>query len=1606
MSDVAARAGAGHAGPRATGVERVFLIADVRGYTQFTREHGDAAAGRLASRFAELARDATAARGGHVIELRGDEALAVFDSPVQAVRAATELAALCLQEARAEGGLPLLVGAGIDLGEAVPVEGGYRGAALNTAARLCAKATAGQVLVTQTLAARAGEIHGIRFRPGGTFDLKGFDAPVDVLEAVDDAPLRAPASRDGRQTRLPPELDTSTPLAGRERELSWLRGAWRQAARGRGKLLVVSGPAGIGKTRLAAELAAWARGHGAAVRYAGAGGTAGATADRRLRAALESVGPTLLVLDDLDATGGSLAEALSDAAVGVEERPVLLVCLLRNPELGPEVEALVLAADQNGDGHRRLEPLDADGIRAVAAVYAPGDLESVPLESIARASGGVPARVHELASDWAEREATRRLAAAAEFLATERRHRQADLDFANNVIGLKLARIYGDDEGATIAHDEAPYKGLASFHEQDAAVFYGREQLVGELAARTVGAGLLAVVGASGSGKSSVVAAGLLPSLRAGLLPGSERWHAVTIRPGEHPLVELEGAEVSGDDRLVLVVDQFEELFTLCGDEQERAAFVERIVALAGDPERAVVLLGLRGDYYGHCGAFPELARLMAANQVLVGPMSPDELRRAIELPARRGGVRVEAPLVDALVAEVGDHAGGLPLLSTALVELWRERHDDWLRLATSERLGGIRGAVARLAESSYENLSEHERQAARRLFLRLATAGDEGALARRRVPRSELDLDRDPVLATVVARLTADRLLTADGGTVEVAHEALLREWPRLHAWLAEDAQGREVREHLIESSKRWEARERDAGELYRGARLTATLDWASGHDRELNELERGFLAESRRHSELEAERQRRQNRRLRALLVGAAVLLLAALAGGAIAVQQRSSAQHEATVALGRQLGAEAVSQPRIDLAMLLARESLNLDRSPQTEGTMLATLLRSPEVTGSFTLPISDRPLGVRVSPDGRSIAVATNNQEMRFYDTRTFRQVAAMPLAGGTGTYAYVGATGKVFGPATGSLPAMQLIDPRYNRTLGTYMLSKTWQTKLTSPLEPSGVTQDGRYGYIVWALATPSGIPGATYIESWSIRHPGPSRLTPIHTRGVVAAAPTGGDRLVIAVDSRVVTWNVATRTRLSAVRGPRYGAEFVNAGISRDGRWLGYGLGDGSVHFFDITTGRDVRGSSAHTANVQSITFSPNSRVAVSTGDDGLAIVWDVAKATPIDRLTGHSISRVIDADFSADGSTLYTASLDGTILRYDLGGADRFGAQLRIGGGAPAAPPQGAPPTPLLAVSPDGLTFAAGALQRSVNVYSTRSLRRVATVRLASGLRADTAAWAGSRLVVGTGRGQVQEWNVSGPRPREVASLTGLVPQAQLRGLATADGGRIVAAVDGFGGAPNPTEGEFALWRDGRLVGTPTLFHVYGDAVAISRDGSTVAVVTDDPRLLIFDARTGRMERNIEPPNGAYSVAFGVGHTVATGSWSGIVDLWDADTGAHLGHSALVAPAPVSSIAFSPDGTSLATSGGSSGGMRIWLTSSLQQIGADFPGGEGAWGNVAYTPDGRYVLSAFGDGHAVRWPVSVATWEQHACAVAGRSFTREEWARFVGSRPYAAVCS
>ena len=354
-------------------------------------------------------------------------------------------------------------------------------------------------------------------------------------------------------------------------------------------------------------------------------------------------------------------------------------------------------------------------------------------------------------------EASRRLVDVASRAAVGRSDlSDVEVELTGKVIDLQQVReqaraLSGPVTPARVAAEGiCPFKGLASFEPVDADYFFGRERLVAELVARLVGARFLGIVGPSGSGKSSVLRAGLLPALAGGVLPGSEGWRRLLLRPGERPLDELRRVLVSGakdplaealdalpsGSRLLLAVDQFEELHTACRSEVERTAFADTLARAAADPEgRAVVVVALRADFYGRFAAHPGLAELLGGNQVLVGPMEASELRRAVELPAGRVGLRVEPELADALVDDVEGEPGALPLLSTALLELWQKREDNALTFAAYRESGGVHGAVARLAEGTYARIPDERRQLVRAVMLRLVGEGESRCV--RAPPRS-----------------------------------------------------------------------------------------------------------------------------------------------------------------------------------------------------------------------------------------------------------------------------------------------------------------------------------------------------------------------------------------------------------------------------------------------------------------------------------------------------------------------------------------------------------------------------------------------------------------------------------------------------------------------------------------------------------------------------------------------------------------------------------------------------------------------------------------------------------------------------------------------------
>jgi WD40 repeat protein/DNA-binding SARP family transcriptional activator/energy-coupling factor transporter ATP-binding protein EcfA2 len=1126
--------------------------------------------------------------------------------------------------------------------------------------------------------------------------------------------------------------------------------------------------------------------------------------------------------------------------------------------------------------------------------------------------------------------------------------------------------------------DVCPYKGLAPFEENDAEFFFGRERLVEELLARIDESSLLALIGPSGSGKSSL--------LRAGLLPALSRYPNVLVRPGDGFPVLPAG------NRVVVAIDQFEELFAPSVSEAARRTFVGALVDAVWDPERrTVILLAMRADFFGRLAPYVELADLVGPNHVLLGPMTVGELRRAVEGPAEQTHLAVEPELVDALVEDVAGEVGGLPLLSTALIDLWRERDDDTLTLDAYARTGGVRGAVGRHAEAAFRSLDADEQQAARRVLLRLVAGGDGAALTRRRVDLKELDADDDPVVARVLAKLVGRRLLVAGEDSVELVHEALLEQWPRLAGWLDEDARGRRLHAQLTSASATWQTGGREDGELFRGARLAAALDWSdTGHASELNRLEREFLDESRRASA-------RRTRRLRIQLAVALALLAAALVAGAVALRERGRAQDRATAADAQRLGAQGLVEPRLDLALLLAREGVDLDNSTVTEGNLLAVLLRSPAAL-AIAHGESPRILDDARSPDGRLLVIRSDNGTIDFFDARTLRKVG--PALRTSGQLAYFGSVVRpvkdlafspdgrtlAVGSTDGHLAKMFLVDVGTHRIRATAAAPRNASTTdvVFAPdgrTVVSGEIVSGRYSPPPLVLVTRRTTDGSLVRRSRAI--PG-GRLVGF-TDGGRSLLVTSGETTSYLLDARTFA-----RIRTFHLSGM--------AALSPSADVAAFGQDDGSVRLLDLRTGavRALEGRAQ--GRVTGIAFAPGGDVLATTSDDGGVEIWDVPTATLRETYTGHA-AEAVGPLWSADGTTLYTGSYDGSVIEWDVQGERRLGRPFRF---APVAAPGEGLHRPangaawMVAVSPDGSLFVTSPAPGRATLWRTGSQAVVGALRGPFG-GGDSFAWSpDGRYLAATGSSETAVvWNV---RTHEIVSTFGPLGPHGAAGVEFSPDGKLLATagIDG-------TLRVFDL-RTGRGFGKAKLRGSLQD-LDFSHDGKLLVAAGLEGDIAVWNVAQRRLERVIHHHDAVLTVRFSPDDKeLATGDLPGNVDFWDPHTGRQVGRTLGGQNGFVVSVSFNPSGTELLTTS-TDGKLRLWDLASGKLIGAPLPGSTvGGFGT--FFPDGKHAIAVFGDGTGVVWNVDPAAWAAQACRVAHRDLTTAEWSDFLPDRHYRAVCS
>jgi WD40 repeat protein len=904
-------------------------------------------------------------------------------------------------------------------------------------------------------------------------------------------------------------------------------------------------------------------------------------------------------------------------------------------------------------------------------------------------------------------------------------------------------------------------------------------------------------------------------------------------------------------------------------------------------------------------------------------------------------------------------------------------------------------------------------------------------------VALSELETERDEDAAAALAALTESRLVTVDEDTVEVAHEALLREWPRLRAWLADDIEGRRLHQHLINAAAEWQRSGREPAELYRGARLASALDWAASHDPELNELERGFLDESRAASEREAERQRRTNRRLRTLLAGVGVLLAAALAGGIFALIQRGEARDAETAQLAQRLGAQALVEEDLDRSLLLARQAVAIDDSPQTRSYLLSDLLRAPAVTGVMHGE-SDLLRAIAVSPDGRTLAVAEAPAASRdsdvgllFFDARTYQRIGEpLPVRGGVESVAYSpdGQTvafggGLTTGRRRGGY--IRLIDAGTRERLASaHVTARVLRVDEPNVAGRIAFTRDG--SRLIVVVGSPGQDASISVRDAATLAPTGP----PIEPGGFAvdyvgsylqspgfALAPDGRSVVIASDEGELVWWDLRSRrpTRRLAIGTGQHALA-----LSPDARTIAVGI-DRGIQLVDTRSGAVRTAAGALAGPPSWLLFSPDGGTVVSTSLDGTVTLWDAESATRRETLRGHS-GAVQQPVFSPDGETLYTVGHDGTAIAWDIGGERGLGRHFTFTQDLAPWGYDGRPGS----FSPDGRLLALGLKERGIRLWDATDLTPVGPPLSETGARC-RIAWStvsghcggevkslsftpdGRTLAAVTVDGQATLWDVEsrsllrGPFSAGVGDVLGSSISADGAILATP------GPEDWVGAYNDPNEGGVNLWEvaTGEALETIALGVPVGD-VAFSPDGSTLAFVHERGGTAeVWDvAENSRITTLPVDSNSQYyyAIAFSPdGRTLAAGGVEDpIVRVWDVPTGKLIRE--LKGQDGTMTLDFSPDGRTLAVSG-LAPVASLWDLATGARIGPTLTAGSRR-AQIDFSPDGRELLMTDADGRGALWDVDPVSWARRACRLANRTLTPEEWEEFLPGRSYEPACA
>lgn len=1500
-------------------------------------------------------------------------------------------------------------------------------------------------------------------------DRYGLEPGPDLLElerrVLEQSPTLTPTA--GRSA-LAAALRTSSPLVGRRDERAALETAWRSARTGTGQTRIVAGPLDSGRTRLAADLAGVVIADGGSVQYVRAtdlGGPSSGALPELVEAVRDQAqsAPLLQVVDDVEWAVEDAMREVAMLASAVEDLPVLLVLVVDPSGGGPAVAGL-RRLDPTGALTINVGPLPAD---EVAAVVSAEGVDADAVAGIVAVSDGLPGVARREAAVWAERTASERLrTAAAASIGATALARRAQGSVLDEVVDLVVAQARRAGLRSEKWAGRQPYRALSSYGPEDAELFVGREQLIAELASVVLERRLCVVVGTSGSGKSSLVRAGLVPLVRSGRLPGDGPWISAVMVPGRDPLAALGAVEdLDETGPRLLVVDQFEEALAALPPVAEH--FVERLVDLAGDSALDVhVVIVVRADEYARLTAIPALADAVTSAQVVVGPPTDDELRRIIVEPARRTGIAVEPALVELVVADV-DGDAALPLVSSALAEVWQHRDGNVMRAETYTAIGGVGAAVERLGELAVRRAgAEHER-ALRELLVALADVTDDGVWTRRRLAID--DVPSGPVLDA----LTETRLVVRDDQHLEIIHEVVFRSWPRLAAWLDEARADIVLERDLRLAARTWDDGGRSTDDLYRGARLVAATELAARRP-ELTGPVAAFVAAGQGHAEREHDevrarlvRETRSRRRLGRALVAAAILLVGALVAGGLAIVSQRRAddarlraadaaqlaerrREDAEAAQAAEVGARADAETaeaaaeegqqeaederdrsriarlvaeserelgsQLDLGLLLAAESYRRADTVDTRGALLTAL----------TANVSSE-LPARVRPEVAAEVHRTNSAFAGLMNGPSGRPIGLDVSDDGATV-----ATARYEDDTTCGCLLVLIFDTSSRREIGRFEVP--FPAAMGIDLTADGTHVVAASGSDVYLYDV-----AAASTDVLDARPDGQQLLAPSFVKD--------GTRFVVpASDGSLTLWDRAARQRIDVALPT---SPVGLAGIAPDGT-LAIGLADGVVMFWDLDAAAELRRVSLEGFPVDrffdDFALSSDMSLLAAAEDDGQVYVWQLTTGQPV----GDPVDRPGSARsiaWAPGSGTLAIASTGGGISLYDVTGGQRLGQPLVGHGRGRTA----------VRFSGDGRYLVAAGDDGLVGLWTDNGATGLISEPLAEPGVSDpdysadgthVLVSAGGRLHVRAGRdpgGAGVDVTPDELGDRSIAFSALSEDGSTVLAAASDEAGATIFVVDAKSGTTRwtmepPYLRDASISIDGQTVATTVqrdgkdVVQLWGDAGALiaefdsadspgdpiahavtptitagpefSPDGQYVDVYLT-PTVLRLDADDLSVVAVAESPVVIWALAAvpDSSHIVGVGV-GGRAFRWDMATGEVVATGRSRESTRLETVAVSPDSAVVAAIHPEASKLALLDAATLRPIGRPFPvSAEGL--RPQFATDGSSLTgNGVWNAIATQWSLDADGWLATACRAAGRNLTAAEWVEYLGpDEPYRPTC-